>query len=72
MIQESLARSAKNLQAMKNSLDAARLAKVAKRLFEARRVVAFAADSAAILAEYLEYHLSIVGCPSWRSRQRVA
>jgi DNA-binding MurR/RpiR family transcriptional regulator len=63
VIQESLARSAKNLQALKNSLDAARLAKVAKRLFDARRVVAFAADSAAILAEYLEYHLSIVGLP---------
>jgi len=63
VIQESLARSAKNLQALKNSLDTNRLAKLAKRLFEARRVVAFAADSAAILAEYLEYHLSIVGVP---------
>lgn len=63
VISESLARSAKNLHALKNSLDANRLAKVAKRLFEARRVVAFAADSAAILAEYLEYHLSIVGLP---------
>jgi DNA-binding MurR/RpiR family transcriptional regulator len=63
VIQESLARSAKNLQALKNSLDANRLAKVAKRLFDARRVVAFAADSAAILADYLEYHLSIVGLP---------
>jgi DNA-binding MurR/RpiR family transcriptional regulator len=63
VVQESLARSAKNLQALKNSLDANRLAKVAKRLFDARRVVAFAADSAAILADYLEYHLSIVGLP---------
>lgn len=63
IIQESLARSAKNLQALKNSLDASRLAKVAKRLFEAKRIVAFAADSASILAEYLEYHLSILGLP---------
>ena len=63
VIHESLARSAKNLQALKNSLDTNRLAKIAKRLFDARRVVAFAADSAAILAEYLEYHLSIVGLP---------
>ncbi len=63
IILESLARSAKNLQALKNSLDATRLAKVAKRLFEARRIVAFAADSASILAEYLEYHLSIIGLP---------
>ena len=66
IIQESLARSAKNLQALKNSLDATRLAKVAKRLFEARRVVAFAADSASILAEYLEYHLSIAGTADCR------
>ena len=36
--QESLARSAKNLHVLKNSLDANRLAKLAKRLFEARRV----------------------------------
>jgi RpiR family carbohydrate utilization transcriptional regulator len=63
VIQESLARSAKNLQALKNSLDANRLAKMTKRLYEARRVVVFAADGAAILAEYLEYHLSIVGVP---------
>jgi RpiR family transcriptional regulator, carbohydrate utilization regulator len=63
VIQESLTRSAKNLQALKNSLDAVRLSKVAKRLYDARRVIAFAADSAAILAEYLEYHLSIVGVP---------
>ena len=63
VIQESLTRSAKNLQALKNSLDSVRLSKVAKRLYDARRVIAFAADSAAILAEYLEYHLSIVGVP---------
>jgi DNA-binding MurR/RpiR family transcriptional regulator len=63
VIHESLTRSAKNLQALKNSLDANRLARVIKRLHEARRVIAFAADSAAILAEYLEYHLSIVGVP---------
>ena len=63
VIHESLTRSAKNLQALKNSLDANRLAKVTKRLHQARRVIAFAADSAAILAEYLEYHLSIVGVP---------
>jgi RpiR family transcriptional regulator, carbohydrate utilization regulator len=63
VIQESLTRSAKNLQALKNSLDTVRLSKVAKRLYDARRVIAFAADSAAILAEYLEYHLSIVGVP---------
>ena len=63
VIHESLARSAKNLQALKNSLDVTRLTKVTKRLYDAHRVVAFAADGAAILAEYLEYHLSIVGVP---------
>jgi DNA-binding MurR/RpiR family transcriptional regulator len=63
LIQESLAQNVKNLQALKNSVDAKRLSKVAKRFFNARRIVVFAADGAAVLAEYLEYQLSILGLP---------
>lgn len=63
LIQESLAQNVKNLQALKNSVDANRLSRVAKRFFTARRVVIFAADGAAMLAEYLEYQLSILGLP---------
>jgi RpiR family carbohydrate utilization transcriptional regulator len=63
LVQESLAQGVKNLQALKNSLDAKRLVKVAKRFYDARRIVIFAADGAGVLAEYLEYQLSILGLP---------
>jgi len=63
LIQESLARGLKNLHALKNSLDTKRLAQVAKRFHSARRIAIFAADAAAVLAEYLEYQLSILGLP---------
>jgi RpiR family transcriptional regulator, carbohydrate utilization regulator len=63
LVQESLAQGVKNLHALNNSLDAKRLTKVAKRFFKARRIVIFAADGAAVLAEYLEYQLSILGLP---------
>jgi DNA-binding MurR/RpiR family transcriptional regulator len=63
LIQESLAQNVKNLQALKNSVDAKRLARVAKRFFDAKRIVIFAADGATVLAEYLEYQLSILGLP---------
>ena len=63
LIQESLARGLKNLHALKNSLHTKRLAQVAKRFHNARRIAIFAADAAAVLAEYLEYQLSILGLP---------
>jgi RpiR family carbohydrate utilization transcriptional regulator len=63
LIQECLARGLKNLHALKNSLDTKRLAQVAKRFHNARRIAIFAADAAAVLAEYLEYQLSILGLP---------
>jgi DNA-binding MurR/RpiR family transcriptional regulator len=63
VVHQSLAQGVKNLHALKNSVDANRLARVAKRFYNARRIVVFAADGAAILAEYLEYQLSILGLP---------
>jgi RpiR family transcriptional regulator, carbohydrate utilization regulator len=59
----SLAQGFKNLHALKNSLDAKRLARMAKRFYRARRIAVFAGDGAAILAEYLEYQLNILGLP---------
>jgi RpiR family carbohydrate utilization transcriptional regulator len=63
VVQQSLVQGVKNLHALKNSLDAKRLARVARRFYNAKRIVLFAADGAAILAEYLEYQLSILGLP---------
>jgi RpiR family transcriptional regulator, carbohydrate utilization regulator len=63
LIAQSIAHGFKNLHGLKNSLDARRLGRIAKRFFAARRVAIFAGDAAAILAEYLEYQLSVLGLP---------
>jgi DNA-binding MurR/RpiR family transcriptional regulator len=63
LVGESLNQGFKNLRGLKNSLDAKRLARIAKRLFAARRIVVFAGDAAGVLAEYLEYQLSVLGLP---------
>jgi len=60
---ESLEQDIKNLQGLKNSLDAQRLVALAKRFHEARRIILLAGDLAAELADYLEYQLSLLGLP---------
>src|SRR2546421_11542593 len=62
-VRESLEQDLKNLQGLKNSLDAQRLVALAKRFHEARRIVVLAADLAAQLAGYLEYQISLLGLP---------
>jgi DNA-binding MurR/RpiR family transcriptional regulator len=60
-VRDSLSQDLKNLQGLKNSLDAQRLVSLAKRFYEARRIVLVASDLAAVLAEYLEYQISLLG-----------
>jgi RpiR family carbohydrate utilization transcriptional regulator len=62
-VRDSLGQDLKNLQGLKNSLDAQRLAALAKRFYEARRIVLVASDLAAVLAQYLEYQTSVLGLP---------
>src|SRR3979490_2573572 len=62
-VRDSLEQDLKNLQGLKNSLDAQRLVSLAKRFYEARRIVLLASDLAAVLAEYLEYQISLLGLP---------
>jgi DNA-binding MurR/RpiR family transcriptional regulator len=62
-VRDSLEQDLKNLQALKNSLDAQRLVALAKRFYEARRVVLLAGDLAVHLAHYLEYQISLLGLP---------
>jgi len=62
-VRESLEQDVKNLQGLKNSLDAQRLVALAKRFYEARRIVLLAGDLSIQLAHYLEYQLSLVGLP---------
>ena len=62
-VMDSLELDVKNLQGLKNSLDAQRLVALAKRFHEARRIVVIAGDLAAELADYLEYQISLLGLP---------
>src|ERR1700704_4289798 len=62
-VRDSLEQDLKNLQGLKNSLDAQRLVALAKRFYEARRIVLLAGDLAVHLAAYLEYQISLLGLP---------
>jgi len=62
-VRDALGQDLKNLQGLKNSLDAQRLAALAKRFYEARRIIVIASDLAAMLAAYLEYQMSLLGLP---------
>jgi RpiR family carbohydrate utilization transcriptional regulator len=62
-LSDSLERDLRNLQALKNTLDGARLVDLAKRLYASPRIIVLAGDLAAFLADYLEYHLILLGLP---------
>jgi DNA-binding MurR/RpiR family transcriptional regulator len=62
-VADSIECDLKNLQALKNTLEPARLSAIAKRLYTARRIVLLGGDLAAFLADYLEYHLTLLGLP---------
>jgi len=62
-VRDSVFRDLKNLQALKNSVDTARFAPLAKRVYGARRVVILGGDLAAVLAEYFGHHLNLLGLP---------
>lgn len=62
-VRESLEQDLKNLQGLKNSLDARRLIALAKRFYSARRILVIAGDLAATIAYYLEYEMSLLGLP---------
>jgi len=60
-IADSIDHDLKNVQALKNTLDAKRLSALAKRFHAAPRVIIIAGDLAAVLADYFEYHLVLLG-----------
>jgi len=62
-VRDSLNLDLKNLQGLLNSIDTARLASLAKRIYDARRIVVLGGDLAAYLAHYLEYQLLFLGLP---------
>jgi DNA-binding MurR/RpiR family transcriptional regulator len=62
-VREALEQDLKNLHGLKNSLDAPRLVSLSKRFYDARRIVILAGDLAAVLADYLEYQITLLGLP---------
>src|SRR5882724_6279181 len=62
-VRDSLEQDLKNVQGLKNRLDARRLVTLAKRFYAARRIVLLAGDLAVSLAQYLEYQISLLGLP---------
>lgn len=62
-VRDALVQDLKNLHGLKNSLDAPRLASLAKRFYDARRIILLAGDLAAFLADYLEYQITLLGLP---------
>ncbi|HLK03257.1 MAG TPA: MurR/RpiR family transcriptional regulator [Candidatus Acidoferrum sp.] len=60
-VSASLDLDLKNLQALKNTLDAKRVADCAGQFYKANRIVVIGSDLASVLAEYFEYHLVLLG-----------
>jgi DNA-binding MurR/RpiR family transcriptional regulator len=63
-IVEAAERDLQNVQKYRNALDPQRIAALAKRLHEARRIVVLGGDLAANLAGFLHYHLILLGLPA--------
>ena len=62
-VRDSLDRDQKNFANLRNSLDTRRLARLAQRIWSARRVILLGGDLASALIFYLEHHLVILGLP---------
>ncbi len=62
-VRDSLERDQKNFASLRNSLDTRQLARLAQRIWSARRVILLGGDLASALIFYLEHHLVILGLP---------
>ncbi len=60
-VREAFEQEGGNLQALRNSLDFARLESLARRIYRAKRILLIGGDLAESLVTYFEYHLGLLG-----------
>ena len=64
-VSDSLSQDQKNLAALRNGIDAARLSQMAQRVWNARRIVLLGGDLATCMVFYVEHHLLMLGLPAF-------
>ena len=62
-VRDSLDQDQKNFSSFRNTLDTKQLARLAQRMWSARRILLLGGDLAAALVFYLEHHLVMLGLP---------
>jgi DNA-binding MurR/RpiR family transcriptional regulator len=62
-VRAALHRDMQNLHALSNSLNADKVCALAKRLYEAPKILLLGGDAASALVHHLEYHLTMIGLP---------
>jgi DNA-binding MurR/RpiR family transcriptional regulator len=62
-VRDSLDQDQKNFTSFRNTLDTEQLARLAQRMWSARRIILLGGDLASALVFYLEHHLVILGLP---------
>src|SRR5439155_19978280 len=63
-VREAVELDVHNLQRFRNTLDIERIASLAKKVHEAKRILILGGDLAANLAGFLHYHLILLGLPA--------
>jgi DNA-binding MurR/RpiR family transcriptional regulator len=62
-VRAALHRDMQNLHALNNSLNAEKVCALARRIFEAPKILLLGGDAATSLVHHLEYHFTVIGLP---------
>lgn len=62
-VRAALHRDMQNLHALSNSLNADKVTALAKRIYDARKILLLGGDAATSLVHHLDYHLTMIGLP---------
>ena len=62
-VRAALHRDMQNLHALNNSLNAEKVCALAKRIYDAQKILLLGGDAATSLVHHLDYHLTMIGLP---------